>query len=112
VACHCPLASDDDSGDDTAASSFLQSIHRPISSAVADRPWGGIPLVESFGDCHQPDSSCWNENDIQSSPASSPHSACTNGCITFHDFLHPPPESGVMPLVVLMKEVVRQSGNP
>jgi hypothetical protein len=45
-------------------------------------------------------------------PAKKVDSACANGRLAFHDFLHPAPDSGVQSLVVAMSEVVRQSGEP
>lgn len=49
---------------------------------------------------------------FDTNPATSPDSACANGRIVFHEFLHPLPDSDIDSLVVVMTEVVRQSGDP
>jgi hypothetical protein len=109
------LPSSDQSNDDddgaAASGSFLHSVHPPIPRAVTDRHFGGIPIVETYGDCHQiPPVGMKLVMDM--APATSPDSACASGRIAFHEFLHPLPETGVRSLVVIMTEVVRQRGDP
>jgi hypothetical protein len=104
---------DDDDDDDGAAASvsFLQSVHPPIPRAVTDRPFGGIPIVETYGDCHQIPP-VGMKMVMDTAPATSPDSACASGRIAFHEFLYPLPGTGIQSLVVIMTEVVRQRGDP
>ena len=100
------LSFTDNEGGDNEVSAAVQSVSPPIPPAVAAQPWGGIPLVESFGDCHQIPP-IGMKMIFDPSPASLPDSACANGCIAFHDFLNPLPESGMKSLVVSMTEIIR-----
>lgn len=72
------------------------------------RPWGGIPFVFSFGDCHQLPSVS-SKTHFDPTPATGEaNSACGQGKIIFEQFLQPLDNQEAIGVQVIMDEPMRQ----
>ena len=93
--------------DHRAENHDLPNVHTfPFPPSVYERSWGGIPLVYSFGDCHQlPPVGMKAISDLKSIPKI--HTSDFQGLLSFKDFLNST-ESGTRSCTVVMNDVIRQ----
>jgi hypothetical protein len=80
-------------------------------SRFGNRPWGGIPFVFSFGDCHQLPSVCSKTHFDPTPSCGEANSACGRGKVVFDQFLEPIDREEAMGVQVIMDEPMHQD-NP
>ena len=74
---------------------------------ISKRPWGGIPIVISSGDCFQ--LSSIGRSIIDMSNEGRENSADMIGKLVFDDFLSPPDKMEGVGVTAVLDEVMRQS---
>ena len=77
-----------------------------IPESIYNRPWGGIPIIYSFGDCHQ--LSAIGRSIIDMVSPGKSNSADAIGRLTFADFLSPPNTEDALGVTVIMDKILRQ----
>ena len=75
------------------------------------RPYGGVPFIGSFGDCHQLPPVAAKAHYDKGKASASNH-ACAAGRVAFSDFLDPPPDSNCHGITFVMDKVQRQTDGP
>ena len=90
----------------------ISKVHKQMGIPVlGKRPFGGIPLLASFGDCQQLPPVCARSHFDKTAPNHDGNQACRQGMLAFNDFIDPdhPRCHGV---TVVMDHVERQSSDP